>query len=55
MRPDLIRAVFLACNRDRDGKLDVSKMQFFADSTGFNGSDRLGREWPGIEKPSIFN
>ena len=55
MRPDLIRAVFLACDRDKDGKLNVSEMQLFAESTGFNGSDGSGRERPGIEKPSIFN
>ena len=55
MRPDLIRAVFLACDRDRDGKLDVSEMQLFAESTGFNGSDGSGRERPGIEKSTVFN
>jgi len=39
VRPELVRAVFRACDADGDGRLSSEEMRSFAVLTGFQGSD----------------
>lgn len=44
VRAELIRTVFEACDRNRDGVLDAAEMMAFAVLTGFSGSEAEWRE-----------